>query len=59
MLKASMKRNIKIMRIHRQHLKEKFIENEKIKKNGTNFPVDTEKLKTWKNKINRDFPFLL
>jgi len=59
MLKANMKRNIKIMRIHRQYLKEKIIENEKIKKKGTNFPVDTNKLKDWKNKQNRDFPFLL
>ncbi len=54
-----MKRNLKIMRKHRKYLKEKYKEDEKIKKTGNNFPVNFEKKNYWKHKINNDFPFLL
>tara|TARA_Y100001970_G_C14259451_1_gene878601 strand:+ start:2875 stop:3057 length:183 start_codon:yes stop_codon:yes gene_type:complete len=60
MLRTSiMKRNLKIMRKHRKYLKEKYKEDEKIKKTGNNFPVNFEKKNYWKHKINNDFPFLL
>ena len=60
MLRRSLlKRNLKIMRKHRKYLKEKIIDNEKIKKKGNNFPVDLEKINNWKYKNNNDFPFLL
>ena len=52
-------RNFKFMRKHRKYLKEKYKEDEKIKKTGSNFPVDLEKKNKWKHKINKDFPFLL
>jgi hypothetical protein len=54
-----LRQNFKINRIKRIVKKKKMLEEEKIKKNGTNFPVDIEKINNWKNKINKDFPFLL
>ena len=54
-----LKRNLKIARKHRKYLKKKFGEEQKIKKNGSNFPVDLKKINSWKYKINNDFPFLL
>ena len=54
-----LRKNFKINRIKRIVKKKKILEEEKIKKNGTNFPVNIEKINNWKNKINRDFPFLL
>ena len=47
------------MRKHRKYFKKKYEEEQKIKKNGSNFPVDLEKINSWKYKINNDFPFLL
>lgn len=51
-------RNLKFMRKHRKYLKDKYEEEKKIKKTGSNFPVDLEK-NNWKHKFNKDFPFLL
>ena len=59
MLRTSMmRRNLKMMRKHRKYLKQKYTEEEKIKKIGTNFPVNLDK-SNWKYKKDKSYPFLL
>ena len=58
-LNIMLRRQFRISRLRRIALKEKLKEEEKIKKTGSNFPVNTEKNKDFKVKIDKKFPFLL
>ena len=48
-----------LSKIKRLKFKKKFIEEQKIKKNGNNFPVNTDKLKDFKQKKDKSYPFFL
>ena len=58
-LNIMLRRQFRISRLRRISLKEKLKEEEKIKKTGSNFPVNTEKNNDFKVKIDKKFPFLL
>ena len=58
-LNIMLRKQFRINRLKRLALKEKLKEEEKIRKTGSNYPVNTEKNNNIKKKEDKKFPFLL
>ena len=54
-----LRKQFRINRIRRIAFKEKLKEEEKIRKTGSNYPVNTEKNNNIQKKEDKKFPFLL
>tara|TARA_B100001121_G_C18342977_1_gene458842 strand:+ start:109 stop:294 length:186 start_codon:yes stop_codon:yes gene_type:complete len=58
-LNIMLRKQFRINRIRRIAFKEKLKEEEKIRKTGSNYPVNTEKNNNIQKKEDKKFPFLL
>ena len=54
-----LRRNFRFSRIRRLALKEKRKNEEILRKKGNNYPVNTDKFKDFKKKLDKSYPFFL
>ena len=54
-----LRRNFRFSRIRRLALKEKRKNEQILRKKGHNYPVNTDKFKDFKKKIDKSYPFFL
>ena len=54
-----LRRSFRLSRIRRLALKEKRKNEEILRKKGHNYPVNTDKFKDFKKKVDKSYPFFL
>ena len=54
-----LRRSVRLSRIRRLALKEKIKNEEIMRKKGNNYPVNIDKLKDFRKKVDKSYPFFL